>query len=211
MTRYWVTMAVLALAVGALWRAVSLYNIRLLEMAGTVGIFLLGLVGSLAMTRQQTLTGRKAVETVLTALGPLFLVTDWAEGSGPADAPDYVVVSPAGVLAICVDPVPNTTKGKRLAAKLEQARRRAARTGQWVQERLPEDAAATPLQSVLVLTRKRVEGSESREDLPVLNPDHLQELLQQLTTPERLTEAARIQITRQLRKAAEEESGNARR
>lgn len=213
MTRYWVTMGILALAVGALWRAVSLYHIPLLEMAGTIGIFLLGLIGSLALTRQQTLTGRKAVENVLTGLGPLYVITDWSEGSGPAGAPDYLILAPAGIIAITVDHMPDWTRGRKLAARLEQARERAHRAGKWVSERLPGTApdAAAPLQSVLVFTRKRVDGSESREDLPVLNAEHLRELMGQLVTPERLTAAQRVEITRHLRQKAAQESGRTRR
>lgn len=213
MTRYWVTLGVLALAVGALWRAAFQFHIPLLEMAGTIGVFLLGLILSLALTRQQTLTGRKATENVLTALGPLFVVTDWAEGYGPAGAPDYVVASPAGIVCITLDTMSNAVKGRKLEARLARARERARQARQWVQERLPGAApeAAAPLQAVLLLTRKMVAGGESQEDVPVLNPQHLQELFAQLIAPERLTGEQRIEITRQLRKVAGAAAGKGRR
>lgn len=205
MARYWVVLGVLAVAVGALWRAARLYNIPLLEMAGTIGVFLLGLGLSLTLTRQQTLSGRKAVEETLTALGPQFIITDWAEGYGPPGAPDYVVMGPAAVVLLTLDPLPNSARGARLARKLDLARERTRRAQAWVAERLAgvAPAGAAPLQPVLVLTRKLVEGAEfSTPDLPVLNPHHLRELFNQLLAPERLTAAQRVDLTRRLRQAA---------
>ncbi|MCG0238253.1 MAG: hypothetical protein L6E13_03005 [Firmicutes bacterium] len=208
MTRYWIVMAILALAVGGLFQAVARYQIPLLKMAGMIGLLLMGVVGSLAVSRQQTDRGRRRVEAALKALEPDFIITDWAEGRGPAAAPEYLVVGPGGLAAVVLDPMPQSTWRRRVPKRLAAARDRARAAAEWVVAtgRAAGVTVPPPL-PVVVLTRRLVEpGEEEQGGVLVLNPEHLGDRLRQLGSPERLDAQERVRITRRLRQAADRQA-----
>jgi len=52
--RYVITLMFLALVIGSLFRAADQTGIRLMKMFGVMGIFLFGVVGTMALTRLQS-------------------------------------------------------------------------------------------------------------------------------------------------------------
>lgn len=211
MTRYYVVLAVLALAVGALLQAFSRSHAPLQEMAVTIGVLLIGVVGSLAVSRFQTDRGRERVEQALKDLGPEFIITDWAEGRGPAAAPDYLVVAPAGVAAVVTDPMPQSTWRRLVPRRLAQARARGVARAAWAAE-AAAGLSLPALVPVVVLTRRVVSpDDEVAGEVAVVNAEQLADQLRQLAAPERLTQEERLRITRHLRRVAEQQTSGGRR
>lgn len=203
MARYWVAIGLVALAVGGLFRAAAQTHRPLLEMAGTIGVLLLGVLGTVAIAQQQIRSGRERLEEALQSLGEGVILTDWADGRGPAQAPDYLLVAPGGVVAVVADAMPNTVRGRKAAARMARVRERAQAAAAWVAaqagELLPPGVAVQPL---VVLTRRQVQP-EDAGDPPVVNPEDLASHLAGLQFPGPLDREACIRITRHLRRQAE--------
>jgi hypothetical protein len=196
MRRYIVTLAVMALLIGALFRGADETGVRLLKMFGTIGIFLFGVVGTLALNRWQSGTGRRETEAALKSLEPDWLITDWADEGGAR--PDYVLVGPAGVVAICLDDTPQSAWARTAAARLGRARERAARAAEWVRGHLAGDLPVMPL---VVLTRREAAPTDSADGVTVLNPDRLAAHVRSLSDRTLLDLPARVRLTRTLRTA----------
>jgi hypothetical protein len=209
MRRYIITMLVMALLIGSLFRAAEDTGVRLMKMFGTIGVLLFGVVGTLAITRWQSRQGLKEIESALKSLEPEFLITDWSyQGEGK---PDYLLVGPFGLVAVTLDDTPQSTRKKSAEQKVARARERAVAAGRWVQKQLaelssrgkdlPEGLQDLPVVPLLVLTRRRAEPSDSAEDVTVLNAEGLARHIRSLSDEDRLDSPARIKLTRMLRGA----------
>lgn len=198
----WGTVALLAgaLAAGALLRAATAAATPMVRMAATIGLFVLGLAGSVVLARSQFHAGRRRLERALVGLGPAFVITDWAGGRPAPEAPDYVVVAPAGVLAIVLDDSP---AGRSAARRLGRARERAQRAAGWVaavaRGDLPEGAVVEP---VIALTRRPASPADRQGTVPVLEPEETGAYARRLGEPERLSADQRFRVTRRLRRWA---------
>ncbi|BDG62106.1 hypothetical protein [Caldinitratiruptor microaerophilus] len=198
----WGTVALLAgaLAAGALLRAATAGATPMARMAATIGLFVLGLAGSIVLARSQFHAGRRRLERVLVGLGPAFVITDWAGGRPAPEAPDYVVVGPAGILAIVLDDSP---AGRWAARRLGRARERAQHAAAWVaavaRGELPEGAVVEP---VVALTRRPASPADRQGAVTVLEPEEAGAYVRRFEEPERLAADQRIRVTRRLRRRA---------
>jgi len=207
--RYFITLVIMAVLVGSLFRAADQTGVRLMKMYGTFGIFLFGVVGTMALTRWQSQSGLKETEQALKSLEPDAVLTDWARQGG--DRPDYLIIGPGGAVAVCVDQSPRPLGKRRAAASVDRGRVRAAASSRWLEGRLAhaatwlvEPAASltrqVPVSSVLVLTRRHATPEESAEGVAVVNPDQLAGHVRSLWARELLDSSARVQLTRALRR-----------
>lgn len=189
-----------ALAAGALLRAATAAPTPMVRMAATIGLFVLGLAGSIVLARSQFHGGRRRLERALVGLGPAFVITDWARGRPVPEAPDYVVVAPAGVLAIVLD---DSAPGRWAARRLGRARERAEQAAAWVAATiggdLPEGAI---IERAIALTRRSALPADRGGAVAVLEPDEAGAYARRLEEPERLDADQRIRVTRRLRRRA---------
>lgn len=201
MLRYLIPLGILAVLVGSLFRGAQETGVGLLAMFGTMGIFLFGAMGSLAVARWQQRVGLHAVQEALVSLAPEYLITDW-EGQDPA-RPDYLVVGPQGLVAICLDHTPQSARPKQAAAALARTRARALQTARLLEERLQDaragDFGAVSVQAVVVLTRRRADLHEDAGGVAVVNPEQLAEHIRAVSSPTPVDRRTRIQLTRLLR------------
>ncbi len=193
---YLVTMLVIAFLVGILFRATEVTGMRIWNMFGTMGIFLFGLVGSLALSRLQQRSGNKNVEAALKALEPEWVITDW-QGQ-PGAKPDYLLVGPTGVVAVCVDQTAQSTFTWLARPAVQRGRRRAELAAQWVRDQL-QDPSGPPVRPMLLLSRRRAVEEYSTGGVVLLNPDQLAEYLRSGDQPVLLETSARFKLTRRLR------------
>lgn len=211
MRRYIITLLIIAFLVGTLFKAADQTGVRLMKMFGTLGIFLFGVVGTMALTRWQSRSGLKDIEERLKQAEPDgLIITDWAQQGG--GKPDYLVVGPGGIAAICLEETAGSTRAKRAALNVAKGRERAQAAVRWLRDRLNTSAPdlkaplgelvqELPVSAVLVMTRRRAEESYSAEDVAVINPDRLGDELRNLKNQHLLDEAARIKLTRLFRQA----------
>lgn len=207
MRRYFIALAIIALAVGVLWRGADDTQIRLLKMAATIGILLFGLVGGIALARWQSDKGRKEVEQALIALGMDWIITDWS-GSGPRlGLPEYLVVGPGGIACLTISEIPRGS-GPRHEDRLRSACHRARAATTWTAAAIQNgDLTETghitwsPV-PVLVLTRRQAVPSHSADGVTVVNPDQVQSELLGRLAGSHLSEQDRIRITRRVRSSA---------
>jgi hypothetical protein len=192
--RYVVTLLIIAFLVGTLFKATEQTGMRIWNMFATMGIFLFGLVGSLALTRMQRRSGQKSVETALKALEPEWVITDWAGEGG--DKPDYLLVGPTGIAVICVDETAGSTFAWRARQLVERSCRRAEQSAEWVRSRLGGEA---PVMPVVLLTRRKVEPEYGNDQVAVLNPDQLAEHLRSGDQPALYDQPTRFRLTRLFR------------
>lgn len=208
MRRYIIGMAITALLIGSLFRAADDTGVRLMRMFGTLGILLIGVIGTLALTRLQSRHGLKAIEKELKSLEPEAVITDWAyQGKG---RPDYIVVGSGGVVAVCLEEMAQSTWKGRAAQKAVRARERAQASAHWVTERLKKSTEALPaplgdllpqvaIHSLVILTRRKTLAEYSAEAVPVLNPEQAAEHVRSLMQADLLDHSARVELTRVLR------------
>lgn len=197
MRRYVVTLLIIAFLVGTLFRATDMTGMRIWNMFATMGIVLFGLVGSLALTRLQRRSGQKNVEAAIKALEPDWVVTDWV-GSG-GDKPDYLLVGPTGIAAVCVDETAGSSFAWRARQLVAKSRTRAARSAEWVRSQLRQSNSEVPVSPVLLLSRRKAVAEYTDSQVVALNPDQLATHLQSGEQPVRLDQPARFQLTRLFR------------
>ncbi|HWI61676.1 MAG TPA: hypothetical protein VNT75_07565 [Symbiobacteriaceae bacterium] len=197
MRRYVIVLIVMAILIGSLFRASEQTGVRLMNMFATIGIFLFGVVGTMALSRWQSSAGLKEVQAALKSLEPGWVITDWAHQGG--GRPDYLLVGPGGIVSVCLDETPQSTWARFARKRLERSRDRAEATVRWLQERRPE--GETPVSAVLVLTRRRADADSAAGAVPVLNAEQLAEHIRSLGSQELLDERARIALTRTFRSA----------
>lgn len=204
MRGYVITLFLIAFLVGSLFQAAEQTGMRIWNMFATMGIFLFGLVGSLAIARLQAGTGLGRVEAALKALEPEWVITDWF--GGPDERPDYLLVGPGGVAAICVDETPGSAPGWWAQQRIERAAGRARRAADWVRERLGDlpGGEEVPVRAYLLLIRRRARSEYSAPPVSVLNPE---ELAEHLPSEGELPAPLRFRFTRFLRGEEEARTG----
>jgi len=208
--RYVITLMFLALVIGSLFRAADQTGIRLMKMFGVMGIFLFGVVGTMALTRLQSRSGLKEVESALKRLEADFLITDWAfQGGG---RPDYLLVGPGGLVAVCLEDMPQTAASRQGPSRIARARGRAEATVRWLRDRLnmaaPELKAPlgtlvqeVPVSALVVLIRSRADAFYNSDGVAVLNADTLVEQVRSMGGRDLLDQPARVRLTRLFRDA----------
>lgn len=207
MRRYVITLMFLALLIGSLFRAADQTGIGLMKMFGVMGIFLFGVVGTMALTRLQSRSGLKQVESALKSLEPDFLITDWVYKGG--GRPDYLLVGAAGLVAICVEEMPESAK-RQGPTRVAKARDRVEATVRWLRDRLNQAAAdlktplgelvqELPVGAVVVLTRSRAKEAYTAEGVSVLNAESLAAHIRSLGNRNLLDQPTRVRLTRLFR------------
>jgi len=203
---YLTALLVIAFLVGSLFRASELTGMRIWNMFATFGIFLFGVVGSLALTRLQQRSGIRSVQEALKALEPEWVITDWSHAA--AERPDYLLVGPGGILAVCVEDSPRALSAARTRRQVAAAAVRTLRAADWVCRRLAElDAGHLPVRPVLLLSRLRALPEYSQEGVPVLNPEGLAAFVGALAPAPTVSRPLRYRLTRRLREEALPETG----
>lgn len=208
MRRYIVTMFIIAFLVGTLFKAADQTGIRLMKMFGTIGIFLFGVVGSLAVSRWQSRTGLKEIEAALKSLEPEFLITDWAYRGG--GRPDYVLVGSGALVAVCLEEVAQTSRAKSAEGKIAKSRLKVQDAVRWLRDRIriaaPDLKAPLgnllqemPVAAVVILARRKALPEYTADGVAVLNADQLAAHLRALNERAFLGESERIKVTRLLR------------
>jgi hypothetical protein len=199
MRRYVIVLVFMAILIGSLFRASADTGVRLMNMFATIGIFLFGVVGTLALTRWQSQNGVKDVQAALKALEPEWVITDWAgQGGG---RPDYLLVGPSGIVCVCVDETPQSTWARFAQKRVARGRERVLGAERWVRERLGS-AETLPVATVLLLTRRRAEAEYTADGVTVLNPLALTDHVRPMGGAEPLLDQReRFDLTRKLRSA----------
>lgn len=197
MKRYWIIAGILAVISGALFRGAAVTHNPFFDMAATIGLVLVGATAIGGVVRWQGTQGRKQLESALLSLGDGFIVTDWMPAKGAA--PDYLVVAPAGAMAIVLDDMNDTVSDERAEPRLRSAQVRCQNAAQWVKEHA-ELAPDVPVVPILVLTRRKAEGIAA-EGIAILNPEHVSGHLKQYEAPVRLERPDQVRLTRKLRAA----------
>ncbi|HWI53793.1 MAG TPA: hypothetical protein VNT01_16770 [Symbiobacteriaceae bacterium] len=198
MRRYLIVLVLMAILIGSLFRASEQTGVRLMNMFATIGIFLFGVVGTLALTRWQTSTGLKEVQAALKSLEPDWVITDWARQGG--GRPDYLLVGPGGLVCICIDETPQSSWARFARSRIVRSRGRAEAAVGWLRQRLQgTPAPELPVSALLVLTRRRSEAEYSEGTTAVMNADRLAEHLRTWSGPVLLDEGARFKLTRRVR------------
>ena len=194
---YIVTLLLIAFFVGTLFQATEQTGMRIWNMFATMGIFLFGLIGSLALTRMQRRSGLKHVEAALKTLEPDWVITDWSES--PGEKPDYLLVGPDGLVAICIDEMAGSTFAWRARQLVERSRGRAERSAEWVRTRLEQAGSTAPVRPVVLLSRRRALPEYSTSGVEVLNADNLAAYLRAGQEPTLIDQQDRFKLTRLLR------------
>lgn len=197
MRRYVIGLVFTAVLVGSLFRAADETGVRLMRMFGTLGVLVLGVIGTMALTRIQSRQGLKEIEGALKSLEPDAVITDWVyQGRG---RPDFLVVGPGGITAICLEEMPQSTWTRVAASKVARGRERSMAAAAWVRERLAEQAV--PVHPLLVLTRRRALPEYTTAEVPVLNADGVAEQIHSTWQLALLDPGERFRLTRSLRSA----------
>lgn len=200
MRRYLIVLVLMAILIGSLFRASEQTGVRLMNMFATIGVFLFGVVGTLALNRWQTSNGLKEVQAAIKSLEPDWVITDWVQQGG--GRPDYLLVGPGGVVCICIDETPQSAWTRFARNRVARGRGRAEAAVGWLRSRLQSTSEMElPVSAVLVLTRRRAESEYSTGATAVLNADQLAEYVRTLGGPVLLDEGTRFKLTRTLRTA----------
>lgn len=208
MRRYIITLLVVAFLVGSLFKAADQTGIRILKMFGTIGIFLFGVVGTLALSRWQSREGLKEIDDALKLVEPEGIITDWAfrwDGR-----PDYLVVGPGGLVAVCLEDVAQSVGDRRAREKIVKARERANASVRWLRDRLNGAAPELktplgdliqeiPVVAIVVLSRRRTVEAYAADGVAVLNAVQLSNYLRSTFRSTLLDERTRIRLTRLFR------------
>jgi len=204
---YLITLLLIAFLVGSLFRAAEVTGMRIWNMFGTIGIFLLGVASFLALTRWQQRSGQRSIEEALKALEPEWIITDWSDA--PGERPDYLLVGPAGLLAVCVDHSPGPARSPRARRRVEAAADRALQCARWVRAELSEwdEADGLPVIPLVLLSRMRAPDDPAEGGVPVLNPEALAGFVETLAPRPEAGKSLRYRITRRLREGRLPETG----
>lgn len=197
MRRYVIALVFMAILIGSLFRASADTGVRLMNMFATIGIFLFGVVGTLALTRWQSQNGVKDVQAALKALEPDWVITDWAgQGGG---RPDYLLVGPGGIVCVCVDETPQSTWARFARKRVARGCERARGAERWVRDRLGS-GGTMPVSATLLLTRRRADAEYTADGVTVLNPLALTDHVRPMgDTEPLLDQRERFSLTRKLR------------
>lgn len=197
MRRYVIVLVFMAILIGSLFRASADTGVRLMNMFATIGIFLFGVVGTLALTRWQSQNGVKDVQAALKALEPDWVITDWAgQGGG---RPDYLLVGPGGIVCLCVDETPQSTWAMFARKRVARGRERVRSAENWVRDRLGS-AQTPPVSAALLLTRRHADAEYTADGVTVLNPPALTDLVRPMgDAAPLLDQRDRFSLTRKLR------------
>lgn len=204
---YLITLLLIAFMVGSLFRAAEVTGMRIWNMFATFGIFLFGVAGSLAIARLQQNSGQRGVEESLKGLEPEWIITDWS--AAPGERPDYLLVGPAGLLAVCVEHSPGPARSARARRRLSVAADRARQCAGWVRAELSgwPDAADLPVVPLVLLSRMRAPEDQQEDGVPVLNPEALAGFVETLSPGPAVSRPLRYRITRLLREGRLPETG----
>jgi len=198
---YLIGLVVIAFLVGSLFRATEVTGMRIWNMFATIGIFLFGVVGSLALTRLQQRWGLRSVQESLKALEPDWVITDWSDE--PGVRPDYLLVGPGGLLAVCVEHSPRALLSNRTRRRVNSAAERTRRAADWVRDALAAMPAAAdlPVAPVLLLSRMPARPEYQEAGVPVLNPEGLAAYVGSLAPASTASRPLCYRVTRCLRTA----------
>lgn len=206
MRRYLVTLGLMAVLIGAIWKGAELTGLRQFREAASVGALFFAIFGSMAASRYQTTAGKSELEKALKALEPEALLTDWSTERD--DRPDYLVVGPGGLVALVVEDVAQTALKARAANRVVAARFKAEDAVRWLRDQLSADpagaqgaldGAALDVTPVVVLTRRRALPEYSSDGIKVLNVEQLVEFVRSTWADEQLDQPRRVRLTRLLR------------
>ena len=198
MRRYVIVLVLMAILVGSLFRASQQTGVRLMNMFATIGIFLFGVVGTLALSRWQSGEGLKEVRAALKSLEPDWVITDWAHQGG--GRPDYLLVGPGGIVSVSIDETPQSAWARFARSRVARSRGRAEAAARWLRDRMgagPE----VPVSTVLVLLRRRAEAGFAAGGVAVLNAEALAGHVRALDDSALPDQRARIRLTRTFRSA----------
>jgi hypothetical protein len=204
---YIITLLVLAFLIGSLFRGADVTGNHFMKMFGTIGILFFGIVGTMAISRWQTRQGLQEVESELKALEPEAYITDWAYRRD--GRPDFLVVGPTGLLAVCLDETAQSVKGAKVAGRVEKARARARAAAEWVRKHVSGRAEGLgslnglgdlPIRPILVLTRRKVLPEFAGDGVAVVNADQLRSEVAP-SSGALLDPAMRVKLTRLLRES----------
>jgi hypothetical protein len=200
---YLIALAVIALLIGSLFQAAEATGVRVMRMFGTMGIALFGIVATMMIVRWQSRTGLGDVERAIKSLEPEGLISDWAfQGRG---RPDYLVVAPAGIIAICLDETAQAVREKKAVHRIAKGRERVKESVRWLRDRmgtgltLGDGVRELKVGAYLVLLRRKARPEDSADDVAVVNPEELAERLAGFRAPAVLDHQARIKLTRHFR------------
>jgi hypothetical protein len=200
---YLIALAVIALLIGSLFQAAEATGVRVMRMFGTMGIAFFGIVATMMIVRWQSRTGLGDVERAIKSLEPEGLITDWAfQGRG---RPDYLVVAPAGIIAICLDETAQAVREKKAVHRIGKGRERVKESVRWLRDRmgtgltLGDGVTELKVGAYLVLLRRKARPEDSADDVAVVNPEELAERLAGFRAPAALDQQARIKLTRHFR------------
>lgn len=132
-TPWLITAAVVAYGVGSLFRAYTTTGIALYRMFGTIGIVIIGYLGTRVIVASVTAEGRRKLREALADLPEGFLLVPQValtDGQGRKVDVEYLIVGRGAVHLLAVDETPPHTRSRgrlqrrqRMAARLWQAYR----------------------------------------------------------------------------------------
>lgn len=171
--RQLVPLLMAAFLVGALFRLYNITGIGFYRMFGTLGIVIVGLLGSRIVSSWQLKDATAGMHEVLDALPDTWTALERGAPIGVLGWQGYIV-GPAGTLAVTTLPVPNYTKGRSLRRAMDRGFARA----QALAETAPAKHVVFPVTPCVVLLRRRAD-EEARTDAPpetlVLDMDGLRD------------------------------------
>lgn len=206
MRKYLITLGIMAVLIGAIWKGGELTGVRQFREAFDAGLLLFAIVGSIAAARWQANAGKKGLETALKSLEPDGILTDWSTQKD--DRPDYLIVGPGGLVAVVVDDLAQTAFRATAARKVAAARFKAEDAVRWIRDQLTAKSAAVqgaldgaPLNvtPVVVLVRRRALPEYTDDGIKVLNPEELAAFVRSTWTVEDLDKPKRVRLTRLFR------------
>lgn len=185
-TPWLITAAVVAYGVGSLFRAYKTTGIALYRMFGTIGIVIIGYLGTRVFVTAVTAEGRRKLREALEGLPEDFLLVPHValtDGQGRKVDVEYLIVGRGAVHLLAVDETPPHT---RSAGRLQRRKRIAARM--WEAYRLchrllkGQGIANYAVQPALLATMglpDQETGPGMVEGLPLVDPEQLVQHLEQ--------------------------------
>lgn len=184
-TPWLITAAVVAYGVGSLFRAYQTTGIGLYRMFGTIGIVIIGYLGTRVFVTAVTAEGRRKLREALESLPEGFLLVPQValtDGQGRKVDVEYLIVGRGAVHLLAVDETPPHTRStgrlqrrKRIAARLWEAYRLCHRLlqGQGV-----ANYAVQPALLATLAAPSDEPGALVVEGLPLVAPEQLAEHLE---------------------------------
>lgn len=207
---YWLAIGLLALAAGGLFRAADLTGRGMWRMWAWIALLAAGLVANLALVRAQLRDGRRRVRDAFRGLGAGFSVVEPGVEGPPGEGGQYAVIAPAGVVALVLDEMPNSTRLKPALRHAQASQAAAAALADRIRAAAaralsPEDLASLAVEPLLVLTRRRAADLRPRLDpavgVVVVNPEELHAHLRRWEAPEAIERAQRLALRNAIQRA----------